>query len=163
MEILSGAEVCQSCTESPQTPVGDLRTMGSSTKRGSPSESGQQCVSSAPRRSGLGRGGASTEQQKGHLHGDLRFQRFQHCKVSPKLPVLPTNPAGPLPSAEAAGTGVDGWDEPCPPGSSGGPGIPQLVVDLVEDLEIPLVGIPLWGGAHNAATLLAHFRVRAPT
>ena len=29
-----------------------------------------------------------------------RFQRFQHCKVSPKLPVLPTTPAGSLPSAE---------------------------------------------------------------
>ena len=39
-----------------------------------------------------------------------RFQRFQHCKVAPKLPVLPTNPAGSLPSAEAAGTGVDRWD-----------------------------------------------------
>ena len=42
----------------------------------------------------------------------IRFQRFQHCKASPKLPVLPTNPAGSLPSAEAAGTGVDRWDEP---------------------------------------------------
>ena len=40
------------------------------------------------------------------------FQRFQHCKASPKLPVLPTNPACPLPSAEAAGTGVGGWDKP---------------------------------------------------
>ena len=36
-----------------------------------------------------------------------KIQRFQHCKASPKLPVLPTNPAGSLPSAEAAGTGVD--------------------------------------------------------
>ena len=38
------------------------------------------------------------------------FQRFQHCtcKASPKLPVLPTNPAGPFPSAQAAGTGMDG-------------------------------------------------------
>ena len=41
-----------------------------------------------------------------------QFQRFQHCEAPPKLPVLPTSPAGPLPSAEAAGTGVDGWDEP---------------------------------------------------
>ena len=35
------------------------------------------------------------------MHKHMRFQRFQHCKVSPKLPVLPTNPAGSLPSAEA--------------------------------------------------------------
>ena len=35
-----------------------------------------------------------------------RFQRFQHCKVSPKLPVLPTIPAGSLPSAEAGSS----WD-----------------------------------------------------
>jgi hypothetical protein len=36
-----------------------------------------------------------------------RFQRFQHCMVSPKLPVLPTNPAGSLPSAE--GPKQPGW------------------------------------------------------
>ena len=51
--------------------------------------------------------------------GYCGFRRFQHCKVSPKLPVLPTNLAGSLPSAEAAGTGVDRWDEPWPPRSSG--------------------------------------------
>ena len=35
-----------------------------------------------------------------------------------ELPIIPTNPACPLPSAKAAVTGVGGWDEPWPPGSS---------------------------------------------
>jgi hypothetical protein len=38
-------------------------------------------------------------------------QLYVRAKASLKLPVLPTNPAGPLPSAEAARTGVDGWDD----------------------------------------------------
>ena len=62
---------------------------------------------------------------RSHRNGDqvstVGFSGFSTvtCNFSPKLPVLPTNPADPPPSAEAAGTGVDGWDEPCPPGSSG--------------------------------------------
>ena len=47
------------------------------------------------------------------------FSGFSTVKSHAKLPVLPTNPAGSLPSAEAAGTGVDRWDEPWSPGSSG--------------------------------------------
>ena len=84
-------------------------------------------------KSNQGGKGRRTADTHSHTHGDRpargthektlpsfqRFQRFQHCKASPKLPVLPTNPAGSLPSAEAAGTGVDGWDEPWPPVCNG--------------------------------------------
>ena len=57
------------------------------------------------------RAAASTVQ--GGAGGPVAFSPVsQHCKASPKLPVLPTNPDGSPPSAEAAGTGVDGWDEP---------------------------------------------------
>ena len=38
-----------------------------------------------------------------------RIQRFQHCKISPRLPVLRQTP--PVPSPAPGRRGVDGWDE----------------------------------------------------
>ena len=42
-----------------------------------------------------------------------RFQRFQHCKVSPKLPVLPTNKPSPWPERRAGTPGKPDWDPLC--------------------------------------------------
>ena len=59
-----------------------------------------------------------------------RIQRFQHCKISPRLPVLRQTP--PVPSPAPGRRGVDGWDESWSPGLSGRPrkGIWRLYRDF---------------------------------
>ena len=75
----------------------------------------------------------------GHTHGDrkeehkhsrlrpqtdysvwyVRFQRFQHCKVSPKLPVLPTTAPVPSSALKQPGRVWTGGTNPNPRGHRG--------------------------------------------